>query len=205
MASDKKKQKKIILIAIGVMCLIGIVSVLFLYVFPDTLETGNDEAPPAGEYEFYPVDYDVDIDSVAAYRELNRLLSFTRGAETFGFTFDDAKEYGDDAVFFANYFSCIINGESGDYDSFFTDGYLDSRESKGSFTKQMIYDISVEKLSEKDMGEKVLYTYNVSYKIFMNNGTFRDDVPSDKARIQYFEVIEDNGKFLIDRIAYYKD
>ena len=72
-----------------------------------------------------------------------------------------------------------------------------------SFTQQMIYDIEIEKLSVSESEKGILYAYNVAYKIYRNNGTFRNDIGSDGAKTLYFELLESNGSILIDRITYY--
>ena len=67
----------------------------------------------------------------------------------------------------------------------------------------MIYDITVEKLSENYKDGNTVYKYNVSYKIYRNNGTFRNDIGSDGSKTLMFTLIGDGTQVKIDAINYY--
>ena len=68
----------------------------------------------------------------------------------------------------------------------------------------MLYDIEIEKLGEDKTESETRYRYDVSYKIFRNNGTFRNDIGSDASKTLYFELTKSGGKVLIDKIDYYR-
>ena len=135
--------------------------------------------------------------------ELDRDIHYKNGSETIMITDANSEFYSQDVLFFRTYFDYAIHGDYEAYNALFTEHYYETNEPYHSFTQQMIYDIEVEKLSETDNDRGKIYTYNVSYKIYRNNGTFRNDIGSDGAKTLYFELLETDGTILIDRITYY--
>jgi len=152
-------------------------------------------------YIFYEPDYDLDVTTVDEYMELDRLLYYKNGAEEYGID-GDAEKYGADIVFFQKYFEIVIEGRWEEYNELFTDHYYETNEKKNRFAPQMIYDMHIEKLWEKDETEDRL-AFNVSYRIYKNNGTFRNDIDSGASKVLYFELVIENGEYKIDRITYY--
>ncbi len=74
------------------------------------------------------------------------------------------------------------------------------------FAPQMIYDIHIDQLSEStDSAGVTTWTFEVGYKIYRNDGTFRNDIPSDGSRPLIFTLIGDaRGNVLIDSIERYR-
>ena len=152
-------------------------------------------------YNHYPADYDLVVTEVEEYMELDRNIYFQKGGERF--IIEDNADNSPDLDFFIKYFDCAINGRYEEYNAMFTENYYKSNEPYIRFAPQMIYDITVEKLSESYSNGKTNYTYNVTYRIYKNNGTFRNDIGSDGAKTLFFALVEDNGEVKIDRITYY--
>ena len=209
---QSKKRKKIIFICILLaMCLFGAGGWYVLYGNPDILPNAFQEIRQhvAGmygsqeSYIYYPIDYDLEITTVREYMELDRDIHYKNGPETVMITDANLEFYGPDVQFFRRYFDYAISGDYEAYNQLFTDHYYESNEPYYSFTQQMIYDIVIEKLSATESTKGVLYAYNVTYKIYRNNGTFRNDIGSDGAKTLYFELLQSGDSILIDRITYY--
>ncbi len=207
----KNRAKRAVIIGICIMTVLGAVSWFLLYAKPEILEDAADNVQDkivgmygSGQsYIYYPIDDSLDVTLVDEYMELDRSIHLTLGAETFALTDDIISVFGKDVEFFKTYFDCAIAGDYNTYNSLFTDNYYKKNEPYYSFTQQMIYDISIERLSVNTESDDTVYAYNVSYKIFRNNGTFRNDIGSDGSKTLYFELVEQNGKILIDNIDYY--
>ena len=119
---------------------------------------------------------------------------------------DEMNDYNEAVRFFVEYFETVIAGDVDTYNSYFSDEYYKIYEPYSLFAPQMIYDIEVEQLSEKINSDGTTdWTFNVKYKIYKNDGTFRNDIPSDASKTLYYELSADkNGNVLIDYITYYK-
>lgn len=152
-------------------------------------------------YNHYPAEYDLDVTTVEEYMELDRNIYFVRGGERL--MLSDMGELTPDKEFFIEYFDIAINGRYEEYNALFTEAYYEDNEPYVRFAPQMIYDISIEKLSESYADGGTNYTYNVTYRIYRNNGTFRNDIGSDGAKTLFFSLIEKGGEIKIDRITYY--
>ena len=207
-----RKRAKIAIVSVFlVLCLLGGAGWYLLYGNPGLLERtfGNVREHVMGMYgsegsrDFYRIDYDLDETTVREYMELDRDLHYKDGSETVMVSEANLEFYGADVQFFRTYFDLVISGNCDGYNALFTDHYFETNEPNDIFTQQMIYDILIEKLSVKEEGGQTVYAYNVSYKIFRNNGTFRNDIGSDGSRVLYFELLESGGTIKIDRITYY--
>ena len=85
----------------------------------------------------------------------------------------------------------------------FTEAFFEKYERQGAFTPQMIYDTRVESAGiEKNGTATEAYNFAVEYKIFRNDGTFRDDILSDSSRRLYFRLTDEGGTLKIDSITY---
>lgn len=205
------KKKKIIIAVFALMCVAGAVSWYLLYGNPSILENAQEKTKDdiigmygsTESYIFYPADEELDVSTVREYMELDRQMHYTYGAETIAVTETDVSSYGGDVKFFFDYFATVIDGDYTKYNTLFTEDYFKNNEKTCDFTPQMLYDIYIEKLSEETKGGATVYGYNVSYKIFRNNGTFRNDIGSDGSKTLYFTLTEQNGTVLIDSIDYY--
>lgn len=213
----KNKKQKIVLICVFLgFCIVGALSWFLLYGLPE--KNSNPMFDPerleekdaigmygsTQSYIFYPIDHDLDIMTEKEYLDLDRNLYYTRGSETVAVTEDSYKYYSDDVLFFVEYFKLATAGEYEKYNALFTENYYESNEAYYSFTQQMIYDMHIEKLDEDNRDGTDYYTYNVSYRIHKNNGTFRNDIESDASKKLLYTLVEENGTILIDSINYYK-
>lgn len=208
----RKKQKTVILTVFGAMCLIGLISWYFIYINPSALQRSEDKTPEketvgmygsTQSYIFYPADEELDAEAAAKYKELDRELYFTFGAETIAIDTENTENLNEDVKFFYDYFQTVMKGDYTTYNTLFTDKYFETNEKTCDFTRQLLYDMKIEKIYEETAGGYKTYYYNVDYKIYRNNGTFRNDMGSDATRTLYFTLKSINGSVLIDSIEAY--
>lgn len=209
--ADKKARKKKMLIAILIVSALGAVSWVLLE-NPQLFEKKEEKKAASmysdtiKSYIFYPSNYNLDVTTDEVYMGLNRYVYYKNGGETFAVTDGNYLQYGKAVDFFGTYFDTVIAGDWETYNTYFTDHYYESNEPYKLFAPQMLYDILIEQLSQTENKDgTVVYTFNVSYKIHRNDGTFRNDIDSDSKKPLYYELIQDtDGTVKIDRITYYK-
>ncbi len=201
----KKSKKKMMIVGIAIFTVIGILSGVLLMLEPWVSSELGESLGMYGSnksYNHYPADYDLDVTTVEEYMDLDRNIYFKKGGEKI--ILEESSENTPDKAFFINYFELAINGRYEEYNALFTESYYKSNEPYIRFAPQMIYDITVEKLSENYSGGNTEYKYNVSYRIYKNNGTFRNDIGSDGSKTLLFTIIDDGKEVKIDAINYYK-
>lgn len=206
-AQSKKNLKKVVLIIVSVFgILLLLLGALKLVDWLLHRPSGEDELNP---WLFFEADYDKNIYEDEAYMVLNRDVHF----DYMGFdrvitdeNIDDYPEKGMEAgKMFIDYFKCIADGDYESYPSFFTEELLkdENFDIPEKFTMQGVYDI---RISIKHPPQTVdgirLELYEVSYRIFENNGTFRDDIYPDETRTLVFGVEVSNGEAKISAISY---
>ena len=213
MAEEKKKsQKRGIIIAFIVM--VGVI-VLFYASGPimdgvSSFIKSKKEKEPTSDYmdhiktyTFAPSAYGEDIYADEDYMKLDRYISYKNGPDTFTITDGDYAKYGVCIEFFAEYFESVKLGQYEDYDKYFTDEYFKNQSNKEMFAPQKIYDILVEETRSEihDDGTESHFFY-VDFKIFKNDGSFRNDIGSDMSRTVVYELVVDNdGNVLINYIG----
>ena len=206
----KGKSRTLLAVTVAVILIVSSATIL-LYPYirqklgsskkPDNLPMYSDKLV---SYNFYPSIYDLDITTVPEYMDLDRYLYYTIGGNTIAVTDGNYQAYGNAVAFFGEYFETVIAGDVEKYNTFFTNRYYETADPYELFAPQMLYDINVEQLSRtvSDTDNSITYAFNVSYKIYRNDGTFRNDIPSDASKTLYFELIENDGDIKIDRITY---
>lgn len=207
----KQAKKKKMLIGIAVVTLLGAVSWVLLenpqiFESQETKKATSMYSDEIKSYVFYPSNYSLDVTTDETYMGLDRYVYYKNGGETIAVTDGNYAQYGKAVEFFGTYFETVIAGDTETYNTYFTDHYYESNTPYSLFAPQMLYDILIEQLSQAENSDgTVLYTFNVSYKIHRNDGTFRNDIDSDASKTLYYELIEDqNGTVKIDRITYYR-
>ncbi len=208
---DKKKKKKRMLIGLLIIMVLAVISYILLE-NPQIFEGKKDSSPTSMysdklySYVFYPSDYDLDVTADETYMGYDRLIHYKSGNVTIDVSEEDAADYNHAVAFFVEYFETVIAGDAETYNAYFTDQYYKSADPYSRFAPQMLYDILIEQLSENTTDDgTTVWGFNVSYKIHRNDGSFRNDLPSDASKKLYFELVGDkSGNVLINRITYYK-
>lgn len=200
-----KARKKRSLIILTAVLLVGILSIVCLQ-YSDAI--GNFlvglffKAPEVElpEYHFYDSNYTEA--NLQNYEQRDRAVYYRDGSEKIALTEESLVTAGRPGAFFLSYFETLVRGDYETYNTYFTDAYYEESEPFVYFARQLIYDIEVEILSAEENGRSTIYTFEVNYKFYLNNGTFRRDVGSDGSRPQIFTLIEaSDGTVLIDQIV----
>ena len=213
----KKKKKRILIIVLIVMTVLAALSYVLTYhgedaaAFFRSLKKGknathSDYSDELRSYLFYPTDYGLDPTKDEEYMGLDRQMWYHEGGLGIGYDLDDPDALlgcSDAVLFFADYFRTVIAGKTDRYNSLFTNRYIRENGEHVRFAPQMLYDIHIYQLSESTSSDGVsTWTFKVEYKIRRNDGTFRNDIPSDGARALYFTLTGDaSGNVLIDSIS----
>ena len=210
-AAKKKKKKRLIIVLCAVTLLAAVSWVLTT--FPDLFAGRKTNSGVTTMYSdrnisyiFYDSDYDLDPFADETYMQYDRLVHYTNGAVSVGLTEAEAVDYNDAVRFFVKYFETAVAGDAETYNTFFTEKYYRDNKPYDRFAPQMIYDIWVEQLSENVRSDgTTVWTFNVAYKIYRNDGTFRNDIPSDGSKTLLFTLVGNGaGNVKIDAIDYYR-
>ena len=219
------QKKKAIIFASVVLSLLVILPILTFVDWNSLFGLGNRPEDKDSWIHFYgdqyfgTPDYSENIEEDLKYMDLDRMLYYSVGNETFQII-DKPEEFGNCCVLFYNYFENLKKGDYTRYYSLFTDRYEAEYGNTNPFTKkelkytpQKVYDIKVTLLQSTFLengdanGEYVgstIHVFNVEYSIKDNNGTYRRDILSNESRSLVFEVLETNGKPLINDISFYR-
>lgn len=204
--ADKKAKSKKTVIVIFVLCIL----VLVCYLIVDNVSLSDEkETTPTTMYSdklysyvFYPTDFDLDVTKDEWYMGLNREIFYKSGSVSYAIS---EKEAASSAVigFFKKYFETVIAGDTETYNTFFTDKYYETNNPYVRFAPQMIYNIEVEERSYTPNADgTTTHGFYVTYMIYKNDGTFRNDIESDASKTLYYELIEyADGSVKIDKIT----
>ncbi len=205
-ASDKKKIKKA---AIAVICVFAFLGLLLgvLAIITELLEPEYDDTSYE-DFRFFEADYNKNIFEDELYLSRDRNIYYNRYGTESILTESNADDISVSADFFLDYFNCVINGDYQSYPQFFTNECLNSDgfTLPEKFTMQGLYDIHVNlynaNVGDEDNGEVVTEIYEVSYRIFENNGTFRSDILPDETRTLVFELYISGSTVKINAIGH---
>lgn len=161
----------------------------------------RDGGTPDTTEHFRIPDYTLDITTVSEYMDKDRFITYTYGAESIGLDESNQNSFGKGVAFFVKYFKTLTDGDTEGYNALFTDEYYTRCDPAPTFTKQMIYDQRVEKIKEDSSGAFTEYVFAVTYRIYKNDGTFRREIGSDGAKVQFFYLTDKSGEVLIDKIT----
>ena len=192
--SDVKKRILISGAVIAVALIAFLVALYFLLPPKETAKADN---------EYYPANYDENIYLNQAYMSFQRDLIYSVGGVDQLFSYEKDLDSAElECRFFLEYFHTVIEGDYEGYRKFFVDGFF---EEDPKFTMQMIYDPYVQYHStstdEVNGKEITLVNFQVRYRIFKNNKTFRPEVSSNTLVPQIYQLIKgEDGSYRIFRI-----
>lgn len=202
---DKRKVRKIFIIvasALAFLCLLAVCGRLI----SERLSQKEPSVSDLNEAKFFEPDYSKDLSADAAYLALDRKMYYSRYGQVTVLESGDTADALPQCAFFRRYFDCLQNGDHEAYPSFFTASCLSDENFTlpESFTKQGVYDIHVTLHSMRgDEGSDGHYEiYEVGYRIFENDGTFRRDIAPDDTRTLVFEIYVSGETVLINAIGY---
>ena len=204
--ADKKRIKKILLITacvfLALLLLLGALELASALLEEEVSDISYED------YRFFEADYSKNILEDKLYLAQNRSIYFSRFGNENVINADNAYDIAPSAGMFYDYFNCLIMGDYASYSSFFTQECLDSPSFylPERFTMQGVYDVHINmyraNVIDGGVGNKTSEIYEVSYRIFENNGTFRTDILPDETRTLVFEVYIVNGVARINAIGH---
>ncbi len=190
----------ITVIAACVICVLGLLligkdgytALLFGNLTPEETKKSQLDYDGYGEHriDLWEPDFETDIFTLDRWLEKNRYITYSENGASIIITDGKYAEYGYTVAFLAEYFDTLMHGDAEALNGFYADSYFDSQERYESITMQKIYDICIEFIKATDSYTSTEYVYKVSYKILENDGTFRDDMPSDAERPQFYTVAD---------------
>jgi len=195
---------------IWIVCLAAAAAAAFFFssVLPKLLEREpavNEDLINTYDY-FYDAEWGASVEGREGYDEFSgfdRSIKFRDGNVTRGMTDENEGTFRPEERFFKKYFAALEAGDADAYNALFTSAYLAQYGAKDKFTCQMIYDIEVERVDSTFVGNTSTYDFNVYYKIYRNDGTFRNDVYSDAVRGIRLVVDDAEGDFKISVLKYF--
>lgn len=150
---------------------------------------------------YFSADYDENISNDIVYMSKNREVFFVNDSGLGEYLTEKDGELSTVKGVIYNYFRALKNGSAEEHESLLSASYKEHFVVQKSFTPQKVYDIQAAFLTG-DISDGVYYEkYAVSYKIYRNNGTYRADVASDVAKTMVFEIVNVDGKALINSIV----
>jgi len=204
MSEQKNKEKRIVkrilwgfgLFLVAALLLLGILTLI------NALMEEEDLTPALPPEAFFSADYSENILEDEAYLRLNRAVYYKQYDSGEQLTEENYKDLGIASEFFYRYFDHVIEGDYNAYHKMLTDDFRNSDEVPERFTMQMIYDIEVNQVQSAGTatykGEEVtVYFFEVKYKIYRNNGTFRNDVASNRSTTQYYHLYSYKGQLYL--------
>jgi|GEM_PF-3348304 hypothetical protein len=203
------KRKKVLLIWTVLLAVLAAAALFFSVLLPKILNSSKNSASNVEYIDPYNYFYDPvwaplsTRDDYEDFLDLNRFIYFKEGNVTRGISEDNEQSFTDDALFFKKYFDAIEAGDADAYNALFTADYKAEFGEKEPFTPQMTYDRLIERVSITHSGAVSSYTYNVYYKFFHNDGTFRDDVYSDAERPLQIIIDTSERELKISSLKYF--
>ncbi len=200
----KKKLKKIVITVASVVLVVAVIAgvgpFVLNWIHPKNQTVNYDDL------RFFEPDYEKNIFEDDLYMSLRRGIHYNRYGNECVLTEDNVKELPTAAGFFYEYLNCIIRGDYENYPNFYTDKCKNDAnfQCPEKFTMQGLYDIHVDLYSvsgDEETGA-VTEVYEVRYRIFENNGTYRKDILPDETRTRVFELVIINGEAKINSITY---
>lgn len=201
--SPKKKLMIAVILTLSVIILLWGIVALIEYISLNNIEEEYN-------YNFYPANYDEDIFEDERYLELiqGEYVRFCDASTnlTVGVNMEALEEYPEEVRFMLEGLLDAINGDYESYNSRFSQEYYKNNKPYERFTMQKIYDVTLtlqssESVTDEETGRNYTkYSFALQYKIYQNNGTFRNDSQNGTKK-QYFTVTNRTGELLIDSVG----
>lgn len=157
--------------------------------------------------KFYPPDWETDIMTVPEYLELiSNILYSPDDSQTIAVPEGQYLSMGGKGLnFMAEYINTVKAGDHEKLNSMFTDKYFEDNPRYNDFPQQKIFDVKIKKYPYHDQSYEskgiVDEYYVITYKIYHNDGLFRNDIDEESELAQLFEIlIYDDGSVIIDNV-----
>ena len=156
-----------------------------------TDENGEETNKPKEEFFFYPADYLTDIFTIPEYLALDRRVKYSPDSSQ-SYLIENgnyAAEGAPGLTVIGEYLNAVIAGDHEKVNSLYTEKFIEENGRHERFPPQKLFMIKIknERVTEEKDGYTVYY-FTVSYRIYRNDGLFRDNVDEEREHAQIFEV-----------------
>lgn len=216
--SPENLKKKRLLVLLGVLLATAVLVLLNMVDFTPavddvTTEPYTPETQPI--QNFYPAP-EGDIFKNQGYLRLDRTLHYTYNSQTVSPDRNNRFDQPYDA-FFLDYFEALQKGDAKTLNALCSEVYFRTHDKLSSISPQMVYDLEIirtgdpviitEAEKEEDkayLGDSLVF-FEVRYKIYQNDGSFRRDIVDDEVIPQIFTLlIGDDGRLSLNAISYFR-
>ncbi len=202
---EKLVLKKVLLAIVAVFALLGLLLVFLQHVDkatePDKVDFTSANSEDSSIY-FFSVDYSEDPESDPAYMAKQRDVWFTDVTGVSDYLDEGDKNNKDARALMYNYFTALKEGDADAHSALLSEDYKKSFVVQESFTPQKVHDINASYMQSEERDGRYYQYYKVSYEIYENDGTFRNDIGSEVAKLMYFELVHEDGMYKLNSIGY---
>lgn len=215
-AENIGRRKKLAVIAAVCAVLLAVLFITAEYIIPALAAVrrsgGELKLPTVGTGVFFDGD-DITAEDLAEYDKCIKYIYYKKdGVEAL---IADGKFYefgGNAAVFFSKYIDAIKNGDSRAYSECFSEKFDNGTwndpfvSGKNDFPPQRLYDIHIESLEEiyDEAAGAIKGKFSVNYKIFLNEGNFRNDMDMYNETAPLLVQTEESGGVVkITSVSYF--
>lgn len=215
--SNPSLKKKRLIVLVTVILAFVVLALLNTVDFSKTPETTTRApyTPAPLDDSYFAVDPTVDYAKDPVYLAKDRTPLYTdKSGTTEPLATAADYPYTD---FFRSYFDALQKGDHKALNSLYSDVWYRKHTPLTNLTPQLLYDVTVTRIaeytintaeSEADrpyLGWKLI-TFEVNYRIYQNDGSFRRDIAGDMAIVQIFDLLTDEGKNApkLNAVSYYE-
>lgn len=166
-----------------------------------------DEGREDREIFLYTPDWETDINTLAGYKALVSDIIFSPdGANAVAVDKNTYVSVGGKGLkFMADYVDTVIGGDHEKLNSLFTEKYFEDHPKYSAFPQQKLYDVRITQYKyhspEYNYGDVNDLYYIISYKIYRNDGLFRDDIDDSCELPQLLKLlVYSDGTIKIDDV-----
>lgn len=210
----KKKRLIVLFSLVAVFVILALLNTIDFSGTPE-ISTNAPYAPDTlPEHHFYPAP-DGDLSNDAAYVKEDRTPAYidqNNNEEDLTASLD--APFG---KFFIDYLAALKNGDHAALNALYSEVYCRNHAPYSPFTKQLLYDVTIKYLYKDTiktadtaadkayLGWHLTY-FEVSYKIYRNDGSFRRDIVDDMTIVQVFTILTDthDSDPHLNSISYYR-
>ncbi len=201
-------RKKILAVWVVVLAIVAGAGVFFSYLLPKFMEKsdGRTMTEYIDPYNYFYEENPLPLEGreeYADYIDLDRYIYVKEGNITRAIAEGNESSFTEEELFFKDYFAALEAGDADAYNALLTKACIENGGAHAPFTPQMVYDRRIERVSETHAGGYSTYSFNVYYKFYHNDGTFRSDVYSDAERGLRIVLDTSEGRVKIASVQYF--
>ncbi len=207
--NNQKMKKRLLVAAIAFGGVILILTLLIVILQACAKQDGGENVLP--EEYFHPT-YEGDIFEYPAYLDKRPdVIMYCASPNGTGRTTSidpaQASEYPKTVLYLYDFLQIMMQGDVAAYNACFGEVYYKTHQPKQNFSQQMIYEAEIRfyAQSEEANGDQI-WSYQLRYKLFENDGSLRRDVGSDAIVPQLITLrLSQNGEIVIEELVSARD